>query len=309
MQTVLVTGAAGCAGRHLCELALSSGADVHGIVRSRFTAGNLTTYVGDITNSHFVETVVQSVKPDWVFHLAAIIPARSPAPSPFEYYSVNILGTHNVLQSVRQHCPRARVLIASSSAVYGQPDDPRDKVSEQTPFRPQSVYAFTKVAQDWLGEYFFNEYGTHVVRVRTFNQTGPGEPSGLVVATLAKQISDIERGLQKPELRVRALAPSRDFTDVRDVVRGYWAALELGSPGDAYNLCSEQARSVDEVARMMIALSHVPAIRVVETGPLLSSPSIISQIGNCSKLRSKTGWKPQISIEDSLRDLLMSVRC
>ena len=151
---------------------------------------------------------------------------------------------------------------------------------------------------------FFTEYGLRTVRGRTFNQTGPREPANLVCATIAQQVARIEVGLQEPVVRTVTLLPRRDFTDVRDVVAGYWAALEHGAAGEAFNICSGQSTAIRQVADILIGLSTVRDIQVVESDPLPGPRAVLDQIGDASKLHTCSGWRPRISLERSLRDLL-----
>ncbi|MEI6070391.1 MAG: GDP-mannose 4,6-dehydratase [Verrucomicrobiae bacterium] len=307
-RCILVTGAAGCAGRHLLELALTRGVELHGIVRSHRASTNCHLHVGDISESHFIDSVIEEVRPDAIFHLAAKIPGGTPAPTPEEFITSNILGTHNVLSAVCRRAPSARVLVAGSSAVYGRPQFPDEVLSETAPFQPQSIYAVTKAAQDMLAAQFFTEYGLLTIRARTFNQIGPGEPSGLVAATLARQIVRIETGLQEPILHVGTLLPSRDFTDVRDVVRAYWDALEHGVAGEAYNVCAGQTTSVRDLADALVGLSRIQNIEIIETGPPPGPLAILTQKGDASKLSAASGWTAKLSIRQSLKDLLDSLR-
>ena len=308
LKRILITGAAGCAGRHLSELAIANRTEVHGIVRGNISINGIKIHIGDLAIPNFIDSVIDSVQPEWIFHLAAKIPGGTPPPNPEDFITSNILGTQNLLEAVRKKAPFARILIAGSSAVYGRPSVPDDPLCETAPFQPQSLYAVTKAAQDMLAQQFYTEHGLLTVRARTFNQTGPGEPVGLVVATLAKQIVRIEEGLQEPELYAGTLLPSRDFTDVRDIVRAYWDIIELGIPGDAYNVCSGYPTSIREIANTLVELSSVPKIKIFETGPPPGPLAIMTQKGECSKLHALSGWSPRISIKKSLQDTLLILR-
>lgn len=301
-QRVFITGIAGCAGSHLAALAEARGAAVAGVDARTApqTAANVRT--GDIRSRALVDEAIKAFQPDWVFHLAALIPGPA-ATHAEDFVSVNVTGTLNVLEAVRAHVPAARVLVASSSAIYGRPDDPDRPIDEDAPLRPQSIYAVTKAAQDMLAMQYATVHGLHVLTARTFNQTGPREPDGLVCATIAAQIARVEVKLQEPIVRTITLAPCRDFTDVRDVVAGYWAALEHGAPGGAYNVCSGQAVTIRRVADVLQGLSRVP-VEIVETGPPPPPQAILGQIGSFARLQQCSGWRPAISLEASLAALL-----
>ncbi len=304
---VLITGASGCAGWHLSALAQSNGADVAGLDTHTPCLAGVALHVGDIRSQEFVSGVIASVKPDWVFHLAARIPGPSAATAE-DFISTNITGTFHLLEAVRKLAPQARVLVASSSAVYGRPQDAGRLIDEESPLRPQSVYAVSKAAQDLLALQYATSHGLHILSARTFNQTGPREPDGLVCATIAQQIARIEAGVQEPIVRTVTLTPRRDFTDVRDVVAGYWAAIEHGSGGQAYNICSGRSVAIQRVADVLIGLSRVTGIQLVEVGPPPRPDAILNQIGDASRLKQCSAWQPQIPFEASLADLLDDCR-
>lgn len=301
-QRVLITGAAGCAGSHLAEVARAHGAEVIGLDTRPSRDTGLDIRTGDIRSVEFVSDLIAECRPDWVFHLAARIPGPEPIGAD-EFISINVTGTFNVLEAVRRHQPAARVLVASSSAVYGRPDPPDRPIDEHSAMQPQSLYAVTKVAQDMMAAQFATAHGLHVIAARTFNQTGPREPSGLVCATIASQIARIEAGMQEPIVRTMTLVPQRDFTDVRDVVLGYWAALQHGVAGAAYNICSGRPASIGYVASVLKGLSRVP-VDIVESGPAPGPNAILTQIGSSARLRDCSGWQPRIPLEASLAALL-----
>lgn len=301
-RRVLITGATGCAGTHLSELALAQQAEVFGLAHAgSFTAGVSGQQI-DLTDRAAVDEYVQALRPDRVFHLAAIIPGVAVPPD--RLIAVNVTGTYYLLDALRRFAPEARVLIAGSSSVYGRPVDTARPVAEDAPLQPQSLYATTKAAQDLLAAQFFDEHAMHTIRARTFNQTGPREPANLVCATIAQQVARIEAGVQEPVVRTVTLLPRRDFTDVRDVVAGYWAALEYGAAGEAYNICSGHSTAIRQVADILIGLSTVRDIQVVESDPIPGPRAILDQVGDASRLRACSGWQPRISLADSLRDLL-----
>lgn len=300
---ILITGATGCAGTHLCELALGKGAGVFGFARRNAFVPGVAGRAGDILRRDLVEEWVAECKPDRVFHLAALVHGSGDH-EPGAMLKVNLEGTAILLEAVRKHAPGARVLVAGSSSMYGQPADPGKAITEEAESRPVTMHAVSKTAQDSAARRFFVEHGLHVVRTRTFNQTGPREPAGLVCASLARQVARIEAGLQEPVLRVVTLGTARDFCDVRDVAAASWAALEHGAPGEAYNVCSGRSTGIARVAGILLSHSSAKNVRVDETGPEPAAASIRWQAGDCSKLKACSGWEPRISLEQSLGDLL-----
>jgi GDP-4-dehydro-6-deoxy-D-mannose reductase len=301
---ILITGATGCAGSHLSELALARSAEVFGLAHAGAFVSGVEGRLIDLTQRSLIDQVLIDTRPDWVFHLAALIPGAMIDPAPDRYIGVNITGTYYVLDALKRLMPNARVLVASSSAVYGRPQQLDQPISEDAPLQPQSLYATTKATQDLLAAQFFAEHGLHTIRGRTFNQTGPREPANLVCATIAQQVARIEAGLQEPVVRTITLQPRRDFTDVRDVVAGYWAALEHGAAGEAYNICSGRSTSIKRVAEILIGLSTVRDLQIVESDPIPGPRAVLEQVGDAARLRACSGWQPRITLEQSLSDLL-----
>jgi len=302
-RRILITGATGCAGFYLSGLALEKGMHVFGFANLGRFAPGVTGHVGETTRRNDLEACLNKSMPDLVFHLAALVHGAG-VHAPKAMLRVNIEGTHHLLEAVRKIVPKARVLVAGSSAIYGQPGNPGKPIAETAPLQPRSTYAVSKAAQDLMAQQFFLEHGLHVVRGRTFNQTGPREPEGLVCAMLARQLAGIEAGRQEPVLRVISLTTRRDFCDVRDVVAGYWAALEHGAPGEAYNICSGNSHSIRHVVDILLSHSRAGEVRIEETELHPDPRAILDQTGDSSRLAACSGWRPRITLEQSLGDLL-----
>jgi GDP-4-dehydro-6-deoxy-D-mannose reductase len=204
---------------------------------------------------------------------------------------------------VRKIGLKCRIQLACSSEEYGMVHPDEIPIKETNPLRPLSPYGVSKVGQDLLGYQYFMSYGMDIVRTRGFNHEGPRRAPVFVMSDFAKQIIDIERGKKPPVLYVGNLDAKRDFSDVRDVVRGYWLSLEKGKPGEVYNICQEKCWSIREVLDSLLAITKVK-IRV-ETDPARLRPSdVMLLLGDCSKFRADTGWKPTISFDQTLRDTL-----
>jgi GDP-4-dehydro-6-deoxy-D-mannose reductase len=176
-------------------------------------------------------------------------------------------------------------------------------IDEETPLRPTTPYAVSKIAQDYLGLQYFLSHRVPVIRVRPFNHIGARQSTGFVAADFASQIAEIEAGLRAPEIRVGALGVARDLSDVRDIVRGYHLALTRGEPGEVYNLGSEQERTTGALLEGLIALAKV-RVRIVQDPGLLRPSDVSRVVSDCRKLRARTGWRAEIPFEQSLRDLL-----
>lgn len=306
----LITGAAGFAGSHLVDyLIANTDWQLFAFVWERESLENLSsnerTHViqGDICREDSIRQAVQKAHPDYIFHLAAIaavgVSFRNPGPT----MMTNILGQVNLLQAVLEAKLEPRILIVGSADEYGQVAPEELPIKEDTPLRPANPYAVSKVTQDLLGYQYFLSYKLPIVRVRPFNHIGPRQQASFVVAAFAKQVAAAELGLQEPVVRVGNLTAERDFSDVRDMVRGYYLAITRGKPGEVYNLASEKARSIQSLLEDLVALSRVPL--KIETDPARFRPVDVPVfVGDCSKFRACTGWRTEIPFAVSLQDVL-----
>lgn len=305
-----ITGIAGFAGSHLAEHLLAMGYEVSGASLPAggthnidHIADRIGLHMGDLADADWVRRVLAEVQPGYVFHLAAQAAVTAAWAAPGETLVNNMLGQLNLLEAMRALGIAPRLLIVGSADEYGlvQPDEL--PIRETNPLRPNNPYAVSKITQDYLGYQYYLSHGLPVVRVRPFNHIGPRQGPGFVVPDFARQIAEAEAGLRPPVLQVGNLAARRDFSDVRDIVRGYALALELGEPGEVYNLGSEQAHSIREVLDALLALSRTP-LRV-EPDPARMRPSDIPiVVSDCSKFRARTGWRPTYDLQTSLRDVL-----
>jgi GDP-4-dehydro-6-deoxy-D-mannose reductase len=310
-KRVLITGTTGFVGSHLAEFALSlGGAEVFGIkrVRSRtehveHILDRITWVECDLRDCGSVERMLQEVRPHWIFHLAAHSFVPSSWTAPEECFMTNVLGQLHLFQSVRHASIDPRILVAGSSEEYGLVLDGELPIRETNPLRPLSPYAVSKVAQDLLAYQYFRSYGLKVVRTRAFNHTGPRRGDLFVTSNFAKQIARIERGLQPPSVRVGNLDAIRDFTDVRDMVRAYWLALENGEAGEVYNICSGVGHSIRQVLEILRGLSDIDIAAIPD--PARMRPSDVPVLlGDNAKFHAVTGWTPKIEMGQTLADLL-----
>jgi GDP-4-dehydro-6-deoxy-D-mannose reductase len=311
MRRVLVTGVTGFAGSHLVDFMLERGdAEVWGLIRWRSRTENIEHFRDrihllecDLRDAESTRDAIEDARPDWIFHLAAqsFVPTSWKAPS--ESLTTNVLGQLHLFEACRRTGIKPRIQIACSSEEYGLVHEDELPIRETNPLRPLSPYAVSKVGQDLLAYQYFMSYGTDVVRTRGFNHEGPRRGPVFVASDFAKQIADIEKGLKPPVLSVGNLDARRDFTDVRDVVRGYWMALERGECGEVYNLCSGTAWSIREVLDKLLGLTRVKI--EVRPDPARLRPSDVPVLlGDHSKFTARTGWKPTIPFERTLSDML-----
>ncbi len=305
----LITGISGFVGSHLAEYLLThTDWQVSGTVYGRLDniahlRERLTLFPAELSRLEVVRFIVEETRPDYIFHLAA-----QPIPSlsrhdPWFTLENNIRAQLNVLELVAQIRLACRVLVVGSSEEYGavSPDDL--PIDEDTPLRPTSPYAVSKVTQDLLGLQYWLSQQVEAVRVRPFNHIGPRQRRGFVAPDFASQVAEIEAGLRPPVMAVGALDVARDFSDVRDIVAGYHLALTAGQPGQVYNLGSGQAHSVRELLATLVAASGV-AIEVVQDPNRARAGDVPCIVADCARIREHTGWQPQIAFQQSVRDVL-----
>jgi len=307
----LITGITGFAGSHLAELLLREGHDVFGIVRWRSRSehlehlnGHLHLIEADLLDLKSLQDVMINLRPDYIFHLAAqsFVPASWTAPA--VTLETNAVGSCNLFEAVRTAQIDPLIQIACSSEEYGLVHENELPIKETNPLRPLSPYAVSKVAMDYLGYQYFKSYGLKIVRTRGFNHEGPRRGEVFVTSTFAKQIALIEKGKQKPVILVGDLSTKRDFTDVRDMVRGYYLAAQKGEPGEVYNIASGKAWVIKDVLDYLLSLSKVKNIKVKRDPKRLRPSDVPILLGDSSKFREATGWQPQIPFKKTLRDTL-----
>lgn len=314
---VLILGVTGFAGGYLADELAGGGDEVWGAARAR-PDGSFSKAIEvegtpipmvscDVTEPASVAGALDESRPDAVVVLAGIAFAPLSYEDPALAYQVHAVGAVNVMEQVVRRDPGMRVLLVTSSEVYGAVDADDLPVTEKTPLRPNSLYAASKAAADMAGRAFARAKEANVVRVRPFNHTGPGQKTDFVCPDFASQVAAIAAGAREPVMEVGNLRPERDFTDVRDTVRGYAAALEKGRAGEAYNLCQGRPVRIGTILRDLCRLAGVdPEIRTSERRK--RTAEVPAHWGSFEKAHAELGWKPQIPWEQTLRDLLDSYR-
>jgi GDP-4-dehydro-6-deoxy-D-mannose reductase len=310
-EKALITGITGFVGSHLAELLLAKGLEVHGIKRWRSRTDNidhirakLLLHDADMRDLHSLMVTIDESAPDYIFHLASqsFVPMSWKAPA--DTLETNITGTVHLFEAVRKSGRDPKIQVAGSSEEYGLVRPDEVPITEENPLRPLSPYGVSKVATDLLAFQYFRSYGLKTVITRAFNHTGPRRGEVFVTSNFAKQIAEIEKGTRAPVISVGNLGAQRDFTDVRDVVRAYLLALQKCEPGQTYNICSEKTLRIQEVLDLLLAMCSKKNI-LVERDPARMRPSDVEiLLGNCSKFKKATGWKPEIPFKKTMGDLL-----
>ena len=301
MAPVLITGAAGFAGRWLSAACRRDGDDVVGLGLAQ-EPGGPGGWVGcDITDAGALDQAIAQVRPRVTYHLAAIAAPALANSDQRRAWTVNLLGTLNVLASLSRHSPGSHLLLVSSAAVYGSVERSACPLPESHPAAPADCYGATKRAAELavLGD---PGAGLNVHVARAFNHLGPGQGADFLPGKLTRAVVDIRAGRARPRLSLGSLHDWRDLTDVRDVVRAYRAIVARGTPGRIYNVCSGNAIPMSELVARFCDHAGTP-IEVV-TGAAHPESALPFLEGDNSRLRRDCGWRPEITLRQSVRDAI-----
>ena len=305
----LITGISGFVGSYLAEYLLdNTDWEVAGTVFGPYSnivdlCDQMELYPAELSRLDVVTFILEQARPDAIFHLAAQPLVSASRRDPWGTLETNIRMQLNILEGVAHVSPDCRVLVIGSSEEYGLISPEDLPIGEDTPLRPLSAYAVSKVAQDLLGLQYHLTHNLHVVRVRPFNHIGPRQRVGFVAPDLASQIAAAEFGHSPPIIEVGNLAARRDFCDVRDVVRAYVLLITSGEPGQVYNVGSGESHAIEELLETLVALSRVPI--EVRQDPERMRPSEVPEIiCDATRIRECTGWETTIPFAQSLQDIL-----
>lgn len=319
VKRALITGISGMVGSHLADYLLeNTDWQIYGMTRWRSPLDNLAQLTeeintgervkllyGDLEDEISINHVVKESMPDFVFHLAAQSFPQASFTAPLNTFDVNISGTYRLLNAIQEFTPNAIVHVCSSSEVFGRVPKEFVPIKENTPFHPASPYAISKVGTDLIGRYFAEAFGLKTITTRMFTHTGPRRGDVFAESSFAKQIAMIEAGLLPPIIKVGNLDSMRTFADVRDAVVAYYLAVTSNlKPGSVFNIGGTHSCTVGEMLQKLLALSSVDSIKI-ELDPTRIRPIDADlQIPDTSAFRSATNWKPAISFETTILDLL-----
>lgn len=302
----LIIGAAGFVGSYLidhlisdCKWQVTATKLEHEVIKS----DKASIYNLDILDKKSVVDLLRKSRPDYIFHLAAQSSVALSWKDPAFTVDVNIKGSINVLDAVRETGCNSRILLIGSGEEYGHVLPDEIPVNESNSLKPNNIYAVTKVCQNLIGKIYSDAYNMDIVMVRAFNHIGPNQLPLFVVSDFCKQVAEIERGIREPVLKVGNLSAKRDFTDVRDVVRAYSLLIQKGQSGETYNVGSGKAISIEEILQTILSYAKVKISVEVDKAKFrpIDVPIVEADI---TKLRECTGWNRHIPLEKTIQDTL-----
>lgn len=303
---VLVTGAHGFVGRHLTAELQAAGHTVLGLSRPQDCPNpGPSDRIADICDRAALSTIIREDRPDGCIHLAGIAFVPIGWKQPHLVFDVNVGGSLNILEALREHAPQCRTLMVSSALVYGaaNPERPRD---EHSALEPQSIYGVSKVAMDLNARLYAHHHKMAVMTARPCNHIGPGQASDFMAPSFARQLAEIASGREEPVMRVGNLESVREFMDVRDVATAYRLLIERGNAGEAYNVSAGRAVPISYVLETLCKIAGVhPKTETDEQRwrPTDRQPTLVAD-----KLRKDTGWAPRFTLEQTLADVYSSVK-
>jgi GDPmannose 4,6-dehydratase len=326
LNKILITGITGQVGSQLADYVLQHTAlEVVGVMRWQEPIDNLyhltarinskdriSLQYGDLNDYASMSRILQEVRPRFISHLAAQSYPKTSFNIPIETLQTNIIGTANLLESIRQLKESDGfdpvVHICSSSEVYGRAK-PGIRLAENTPFHGASPYSISKIGTDYLGQFYGEAYGLKTFVTRMGTHSGPRRSDVFFESTVAKQIALIEAGYQEPVIKVGNLSSTRTFQDARDAVRAYFLLLEASEAGtikcgDYFNIAGEEVFKLPEVIELLISMSTRKDIKVVTDEERLRPIDADYQMFDNSKIKSAINWKPEIAARDMFSDLL-----
>lgn len=321
MKKILITGITGMVGSHLLDyLFHNTEYKIYGGCRWRSPVDNISQYLDkndakikerveladfDLTDVFSIQNTLIKSSPDIIFHLAAQSYPTTSFSAPIDTLNTNIIGTANLLESIRLLKLSPIVHICSSSEVFGRVDKKYIPINEGVPFHPASPYAISKIGTDYLGKFYADAYGINTVVTRMFTHTGPRRGEVFAESTFAKQIALIEAGLQEPIVRTGNLDSMRTWSDVRDAVRAYFLLVNSDFvPGEAFNIGGNFSCSVGEMLEHLLSISRVKGIKVQTEQSRLRPIDADLQVPDCSKFISQVNWMPEYSFDRTMSDLL-----
>lgn len=304
---VLITGGTGFAGSHLVEALLEKGITPH-VTTAFGTPSHVSAllpadhiHLVDLTNKQATFELVKKLQPNHIYHLAAFASVGNSFAQAQEVLENNLWLQLYMLEAIKEHAPKARLLVVGSAMEYDTVNHQADKISETHPLGPVSPYAVSKVLQDLLGFSYQSSYQLDIIRVRPFNHIGERQTGDFAIPAFAKQIVAIEQGKQD-SLTVGNLASIRDFSDVKDISQGYITLMEKGVSGEVYNLGSGRAYQMQEVLDLMISLSSSDIKVHIDESKI--RPNDVHQVVADTSKVNRLGWQTTIPLKETLQRVI-----
>jgi GDPmannose 4,6-dehydratase len=320
MTTAFISGITGMVGSHLADYLIeNTDWNFHGLIRWLSPLDNISQQIkeinsknriklfyGDLRDSMSVDDAIKSSKPDYVFHLAAQSFPKTSFTAPLDTLETNVQGTARILEAVKNHAPKAITHVCSSSEVFGRVPKEKLPIDEECNFHPASPYAISKVGTDLVGRFYAEAYGLTTLTTRMFTHTGPRRGDVFAESSFAKQIALAENGFIEPVIKVGNLKSLRTIADVRDAVRAYFMLVTINPiAGEYYNIGGQHTAEVGEILDHLISISSIKNDLKIEVDPDRLRPIDADlQVPNTDKFTNHTGWKPEISFEQTMQDLL-----
>jgi GDP-4-dehydro-6-deoxy-D-mannose reductase len=305
-KTAIVTGAEGFIGSHMTRFLQGKGWNVVGTfqnsLRPLSSSPNTEFVQCDLRNGQRISQLLTKYAPTHVFHLGAQSLPTVSWSDPIGTFESNVMGSLYLFEAVRHLKRKPVVVSACSSAEYGNVPASAIPVDEEQPLKPLHPYGISKVCLDLLAREYFLDYGIPTVNVRLFNTTGPGKTND-APSDFVRQLVAVKKGRQKPVIEVGNLKPRRAFLDVNDTVRGFYLAGEKGRRGEAYNLCATHTHQMSELLHAAIGLSGVN-VEIRPVGRLMRPSDEKIIFGSTKKIRRDTGWKPLVSLSQTLQSMI-----
>ena len=313
MKKILITGITGFVGSHMADYLLEKiDFKIFGLKRQNSRLRNIhhiknqiTLLNGDLIDQTSLVNVLRRIKPDEIYHFGAMSWVTPSWDMPAAYMQTNAIGTINLFEAMKIVNCNARVLISCTPEEYGDVPEKLIPITEKTRIHPINPYAASKAAQDMICMTYFATYNMPIIRTRAFNHEGPRRDILGANASFAYQIAKIERGLQEPIVKVGNLEAKRNFTDVRDIVRAYYLAMEKGVPGELYLIGSQNIYTMKECLNTLIGLSTIKDKITYKISPELVRPTELKTfIGNFTKFKKLTNWDITIPFEETMKSVL-----
>jgi len=317
-KKVLITGITGMVGSHLLDyLYKKTNWNIYGIIRWRSPLDNISSHIkninlskrifleyGDIREPHTLDLIIKNIQPDYVFHLAAQSFPKTSFDMPKDTYETNIVGTSNLLESLKRYKKNALIHVCSSSEVFGRVPKEMVPINEECNFHPASPYAISKTGTDLVARFYAEAYKMKIMTTRMFTHTGPRRGDVFAESSFAKQIAMIEAGLMRPVVKVGNLKSLRTVADVRDAVRAYYLLLtKKPVAGEVYNIGGSYTCTVEDILKFLISKSNKKIKYEVDKNRLRPIDADL-QIPDTSKFKKHTGWEPEYKFERTMLDLL-----